>query len=165
MNLVFVDCEAFGGAPSVGRLTEFGAVSRTTREAFHGIILNTPPDPANSACPMRVEIPDEDYYALALPVYVDFDRWLAQTKGRSVFVSDNPAYDWQWINDGFWKCLGKNPFGFSARRIGDFYAGLRGDFYTKQDWKLFRKTPHDHNPVHDAVGNLEAFDRLLAGEC
>jgi len=27
-----------------------------------------------------------------------------------------------------------------------------------------RITPHDHNPVHDAMGNLEAFDRLLKGE-
>ena len=24
--------------------------------------------------------------------------------------------------------------------------------------------PHDHNPVHDAMGNLEAFERLLNGE-
>jgi len=27
-----------------------------------------------------------------------------------------------------------------------------------------RTTPHDHNPVHDAMGNLEAFERLLKEE-
>lgn len=74
------------------------------------------------------------------------------------------AFDWQWINDGFWKTIGRNPFGHSARRIGDFYAGLVGDFNNASSWKKFRITPHDHNPVHDAMGNLEAFERLLNRE-
>jgi hypothetical protein len=79
-------------------------------------------------------------------------------------VSDNPAYDWQWINYGFDKHLGFNPFGHSARRISDFYAGLRGDWDNTQGWKRLRVTPHDHNPVNDAMGNVEAFERLMAGE-
>jgi hypothetical protein len=48
--------------------------------------------------------------------------------GRPVFVSDNPAFDFQWINHGFWHALRGNPFGHSGRRIGDYYAGLVGDF-------------------------------------
>ncbi len=38
MALIFVDCEApFGaGAPSVGDMTEFGAVEFKTKETFHG---------------------------------------------------------------------------------------------------------------------------------
>ena len=83
---------------------------------------------------------------------------------KPIFVSDNPAFDWQWINDGFWRTLGRNPFGHSARRIGDFYAGLVGDFTNSSSWKKLRSTPHDHNPVNDAMGNLEAFERLLNGE-
>ncbi len=55
-------------------------------------------------------------------------------------------------------------FGHFARRIGDFYAGLAGDFADSQSWKKLRVTPHDHNPVHDAMGNVEAFERLLKGE-
>jgi hypothetical protein len=70
----------------------------------------------------------------------------------------------QWINDSFWRTLGRNPFGYSARRIGDFYSGLIGDFMDSSSWKHLRITKHDHNPVHDAMGNLEAFDRLLKGE-
>ena len=99
-------------------------------------------------------------------VFEKFDKWLTEiTKGeRPVFVSDNPAFDWQWINDGFWRNLDKNPFGHSARRIGDFYAGLVGDFTNASSWKKLRVTPHDHNPVNDAMGNLEAFERLLNGE-
>jgi hypothetical protein len=79
-------------------------------------------------------------------------------------VSDNPAYDFPWINYGFHSTLGENPFGHSARRIGDYYAGLIGDFYTPQNWKYLRKTPHDHNPVNDAMGNVEAFALLEKGE-
>ena len=59
---------------------------------------------------------------------------------------------------------GANPFGHSGRRIGDFYAGLVGDFQKTQNWKRLRRTKHDHHPVHDALGNAEALVRLLKGE-
>jgi len=39
-----------------------------------------------------------------------------------------------------------------------------GDFTNSTSWKKLRITPHDHNPVHDAMGNLEAFERLFNGE-
>ena len=146
MSLIFVDCEApLGvGAPSVGDMTEFGAVEFESRQTFYG-------GDASKA------------------TFEAFDVWLSSvsnsvSNGRPIFVSDNPAYDWQWINFYFWKHLGRNPMGFSARRIGDFYAGLIGDFRNSQGWKRLRVTPHDHNPVHDALGNAEAFARLLQGE-
>jgi hypothetical protein len=55
-----------------------------------------------------------------------------------------------------------NPFGHSARRISDFWAGLQRDWWLTQTWKKFRQTPHDHNPVNDAMGNVEAFERILS---
>jgi hypothetical protein len=58
----------------------------------------------------------------------DFAGWLEKnSKGRAIFISDNPAFDWQFINYYFHRFLGQNPFGFSARRIGDLYAGLVRD--------------------------------------
>jgi len=142
MSLIFVDCEApFGvGSPSVGDMTEFGAVEFKSREYFHG----------------------HDCYE---ETFVNFYIWLkVVSKDRPIFISDNVAYDWQWINFYFWKYLGYNPFGHSGRRISDFYAGLMGDFSKTQKWKRLRKTKHDHNPVNDAMGNVEAFERLLKGE-
>lgn len=142
MSLIFVDCEApFGiGSPSVGDMTEFGAVEFKSRAVFHG------PDCSKET-------------------FMEFEQWLKDvSRDRPVFISDNVAYDWQWINYYFWKHLGYNPFGHSGRRISDFYAGLTGDFRNTQKWKRFRKTKHDHNPVHDAMGNAEAFERLLNGE-
>ena len=92
-----------------------------------------------------------------------FREWLDPRK-PVVFVSDNPAYDFQWINFYFWRYFGENPFGHSGRRIADFYAGLMGDFRSTQKWKRLRRTKHDHHPVHDALGNAEALIRIFDGE-
>ena len=143
-NLIFVDCEGHGHAPAdlhdpVG--FEFGAVHYPSRATFHG-------------------------QGASKETFERFNKWIGKMVGqdRAIFISDNPAYDWQFINYYFHKHLKTNPFGWSARRISDFYAGLVGDFGRTQDWKQLRITEHDHNPVHDAMGNLEAFDRLLKGE-
>ena len=47
--------------------------------------------------------------------------------GRNTGLADNFAFDWQFINYYFHRFLGRNPFGFSGRRIGDLYAGLVKD--------------------------------------
>lgn len=138
MTLIFVDCEGHGPAPALNddRQFEFGAVEYKTRQTFHG-------------------------KGGFLRTFQEFKAWLDQFSGtRKVFVSDNPAYDWQFINYYFHRYLGHNPFGWSARRIGDFFAGLQGDFYARQEWKNWRKTTHDHHPVNDAMGNVEAFERI-----
>jgi hypothetical protein len=159
-NLVFVDCEATGPCPGLGELTEFGAVEYQSRRTFHGVLFESRPradDPALSERTGKGFDP--------LRVFGDFERWLRSvTSGRCIFVSDNPAYDFQWINYGFHHAVGRNPFGHSGRRISDFYAGLMGDFGQTQGWKRLQVTPHDHNPVNDAMGNVEAFERMLRGE-
>ena len=91
----------------------------------------------------------------------NFATWLAeQTKGRPIFVSDNLAFDWQFINYYFHRFLGRNPFGFSGRRIGDLYAGLVKDASKATEWKQCRITAHTHNPVDDAKGNAEALKKF-----
>lgn len=150
MTLVFVDCESAGPCPATGHLTEFGAVTYPGRRKFHGVLRTRD----------GREVLNSEFH-----VFKEFAGWLqVNAPGRPLLVSDNPAFDWQWINDGFHRHLGFNPFGHSARRVGDFYAGLVGDFREASRWKRLRVTKHDHNPVHDALGNLEAFERMLAGE-
>ena len=112
-TLIVVDCEApFGvGSPSVGDMTEFGAVDLNAlregrTETFHG-----------------TDCSEE--------TFSKFREWLEPRK-PVVFVSDNPAYDFQWVNFYFWRYFGENPFGHSGRRIADFYAGLVGDFRSTQ---------------------------------
>lgn len=137
-SLIFVDCEGHGPAPTFNddKLFEFGAVDFKSKQSFHG-------------------------RGGTKETFEKFNKWLNQFKGRIIFISDNPAYDWQFINYYFHKFLGHNPFGHSARRISDFYAGIKGNFFDSQRWKHWRVTPHDHNPVHDALGNIEAFEKIL----
>ena len=115
-----------------GALTEFGAVHYQTRDTFHGRLFEGTPDPANPA----VSIVGERV-ATDAEVAASFAAWLHGHLGnrRPVFVSDNPAYDWQWIAGMFDRAGMDNPFGHSARRISDFWAGLNRDWSDTQSWK------------------------------
>lgn len=85
-------------------------------------------------------------------------EWVEETTvGRPVLVSDNPAYDWQFVNGYLWKFAGRNPFGHSARRIGDLYSGLQQGTRLAGDWRRLRMTPHTHHPVDDDRGVAEAL--------
>jgi len=156
-NLVFVDCEARGTSPVKGTLAEFGAVHYLSRVSFHGRLFENSPDPGNPAVPIiGKRVSTEPVMASRL------SEWLAEVcPGRAVMVSDNPAYDFMWIA-GMYDYAGlPNPFGHSARRIGDFWAGFNQNWGDTQSWKNLRKTKHDHHPVNDAMGNVEAFERII----
>lgn len=156
-NFIFVDVEAVGISPVYGKMTEFGAVHEKTRKTFYGQIYESTPDPKNPAIPIAGKM-IESYEDIA----IEFEQWLKEVGGneRPVFVSDNPAYDWMWIAGMFDRAGRANPFGHSGRRLSDFYAGLMHDWGNTQGWKRWRKTKHDHNPVNDAMGNVEAFQEL-----
>ena len=84
-----------------------------------------------------------------------FGEWLDGLGKRPMFVSDNPGFDFQFVNYYFWKFCGRNPFGHSSTNLGSLYKGAAGDMY--QSFKHLRVTPHTHNPVDDAMGNAEAM--------
>lgn len=86
----------------------------------------------------------------------NFYNWIKETTiGNPIFISDNNGYDFAFINWYFHKFYGKNPFGWSSRRIGDLYCGMKMD--DRASWKYLRKTKHDHNPINDCLGNAEAL--------
>ncbi|MCE3228693.1 MAG: exonuclease [Bacteroidetes bacterium] len=85
-----------------------------------------------------------------------FENWIKQhSKGRPVFISDNNGFDWMFICWYFHHFLGRNPFGFSSRRLADLYCGIQKDTFAT--WKHLRKTEHTHHPVDDAKGNAEVL--------
>jgi hypothetical protein len=160
MNII-VDCEASGPCPTCGDLIEFAAIAEDGRSFT-----------SDKFSPMFDKFDPGAYHALKLTraehiAYTGsfndeaarFQEWLGQFE-RCTFWSDNPAFDWQWINWLFHSNGLGNPFGFSARRIGDLYAGLTGDIKNHTKWKKFRKTKHTHDPLDDARGNLEAFEHI-----
>lgn len=174
VTLVFVDCEAVGPCPSLGSCTEFGAVEYVPLSDRPGawILGDTHDgglDPGPVGRTFRGVLWSRDGQVMLddpVAVWRDFDAWLRGVRGKGgvSMVSDNPAFDWMWVCDGLWRHAGGCVLGHSARRIGDFYAGLTGDFRNTQRWKRLRVTRHDHDPVHDAAGNCEALDRMLRGE-
>jgi hypothetical protein len=104
---------------------------------------------------------------------------------RIIVWSDNPGFDFQWLNWYTWWFIGdhdlsiqpsteqkeeilslmkndKSPFGHSSRRIGDLWAGSIKNVRDSSSWKKFRKTKHTHNAADDAMGNAEALREILS---
>lgn len=79
--------------------------------------------------------------------------------GRPVFVADNPGFDFAFVNWYFHSFHGSNPFGWSARRIGDLWAGMQGR--ADASWTHLRRTAHTHNALDDARGNAEAVVAMV----
>ena len=162
MTYIVVDVEADGAIPHKYSMVCFGAVvvEPSLTKTFYGktrpISSEYVPEALAVSGFSRLE---HEGFDDPKTVMENFAEWIGQnSKGRPTFISDNPAFDWQWINYYFHTFLGKNPFGFSARRIGDLYCGMKMDATLNAEWKkLLRKTVHDHHPVNDAKGNAEAL--------
>ena len=159
---IVVDVESDGPIPYKYSMVCFGAVivDPTLSKTFYGKIRpisdNWIPEALSISGFSRKE---HETFDDPVKVMGDFNEWITKnSKGKPVFISDNPAFDWQWINYYFHTYIGSNPFGFSGRRIGDLYCGMKMDTGLNHEWKrLLRKTKHDHNPVNDAKGNAEAL--------
>jgi hypothetical protein len=167
MRLLSIDCESSGPCPTRGDLISFGAVvvepelSRRFRSPdMKPTCAHFDPGAYNAIGITRRQ--HEAYTATTAQAFEPFARWIASLgSDRLTMVSDNPAFDWQWINWGFHTVLGRNPLGFSARRIGDIWAGHNGNLRDTTSWKEWRRTPHTHNPLDDAVGNAEALMTII----
>ena len=162
MSYIVVDVEADGPIPPNYSMVCFGAVivEPRQRKTFYGQVapisgLYIPDALAVSGFSRQ----EHETFPDPKKTMQDFASWIKEnSKGNSTFISDNPAFDWQWINYYFHNFIGSNPFGFSARRIGDIYCGMLKDASKNKEWKRkYRKTVHDHNPVNDALGNAEAL--------
>lgn len=162
MSYIVVDVEADGPIPHKYSMVCFGAVvvEPSLTKTFYGQLrpISVEWMPEALAVSGFTREAHEDF-ADPAGVMQSFAEWLGQhSRDRPIFVSDNLAFDWQWINYYFHYFMGKNPFGFSGRRIGDLYCGMKMNAGLNSEWKRkYRKTAHDHNPVNDAIGNAEAL--------
>ena len=144
MSLIVVDVEADGEIPNKYSMVCFGAVivEPILSKTFYGqtkpISKNWNPEALAISGFSREEHKQFDD---PKKVMEQFAAWIKEnSKGKPVFISDNLAFDWQWINYYF----------------HFFLTGM--DSSLNHEWKkLYRKTGHDHNPVNDAKGNAEAL--------
>lgn len=159
MSYFSVDIEADGPAPGLFSMVSFGAVvvesglSRNFYAELAPISDRWIPDALSVSGFTREQVMSfEDPKS----VMTRFEEWVnANSKGRPIFIADNPGFDFAFINYYFHAFVGRNPFGFSSRRIGDLYCGAKLDTFAK--WKHLRKTNHSHNALDDAKGNAEAI--------
>ena len=157
---IVVDVEADGEIPYRNSMVCFGAaVVEPNSRTFYGQIAPVSRYYNEEALAISGFSREEhEKFPDARMTMNRFVLWLKGLGVNPIFVSDNPAYDWQWINYYLHTYVGKNPFGFSARRIGDLYCGFVKDVKKNSEWKKkFRKTAHSHHPVDDALGNVEAL--------
>ena len=159
MPYVMVDIESDGPIPGDYSMICFGAIivepelNRTFYGQLKPISDKFIPDAlAVSGFSREQTLAFED----PMSVMESFRDWIkAECKGRSLFISDNNGFDWQFINWYFHHFLGNNPFGFSSTNLGSLYKGLAKDTFV--NFKHLRKTKHTHHPVDDARGNAEAL--------
>ena len=158
-KLICVDCESDGPIPNKYSMVCFGAVivEEKLDTTFYGETkpvsdLWVPEALAISGFSREQHLKFDD----PAEVMQKFDDWIKENcLGKPIFISDNNGYDFAFINYYFHYYLGRNPFGYSSRRIGDLYCGMKMDSFAK--WKHLRKTNHNHNPVQDSVSNAEAI--------
>jgi DNA polymerase III epsilon subunit-like protein len=102
MSLVVVDVEADGAIPHKYSMVCFGAVvvEPSLSKTFYG---KTRPisDEWNAEALAISGISRQEHLTFDEPseVMSNFRDWLNNNvKGRPIFISDNLAFDWQWIN-------------------------------------------------------------------
>lgn len=164
--LIIVDTEASGPCPMFGDVISIGAVVAEPgfTRTFRSPNMRPMFDKYSQSAYDSIGMTREEH--LSAPASYEegftlFGEWIdGLSVNRPTCTSDNPAFDWQWVNFGFHLVLGRNPFGHSARRIGDMHSGLVGNIRDHSSWKRLRVTKHTHDPVDDAMGNAEALLKM-----
>lgn len=154
---VMVDVESNGPWVPEYSMIQFGAIvvepelNRTFRVNLHPLNDNH----VDEALKV-VGVTHEETLEYQSPVVamIAFKDWL---KGipKPMFISDNPCFDWKFIDYYLWKYTGGNPFGFSGRDLGALFKGCERSMFV--NFKHLRRTRHSHDPLDDARGNAEAM--------
>lgn len=171
MSHLVIDVEATGPTPMNYSMIQIGCVDLDGNE-FYAEFRPLEAKAAPGALESIGLTPEQiQRYPIVEEGMTDFSKWLQDTYGgkRIVTWSDNPAFDWQFINGYLHTYTLGNPLGWSMRRIGDLYAGHVGDTRASSKWKRMRDTKHTHNALDDARGNAEALrkvmDMIKFGKC
>lgn len=162
MSYIVVDVEADGEIPYKYSMVCFGAIivepslSKTFYWKIEPISKEWKPEALAVSGFTRKEHESFDDPKKVMKEFAE--RIKENSVGKPIFISDNLAFDRQWINWYFHEFIWENPFGFSGRRIGDLYCGMKMNTKLNSERKrLYRRKKHDHNPVNDSKGNAEAL--------
>ena len=162
MSYFVCDVEADSQTPAFGSMVCFGAVlvNDDLDKTFYGQTKPiTPQYNEDNLAISGFSRKEHEKFDDPEEVMLKFREWvMSNTKGQPIFMTDNPGFDFAWINYYFQYYQIKNPFGWSSRRIGDIFCGFYNDAH--YSWKKHRdnkRFPHNHHPVSDACGNASAL--------
>ena len=159
MSYIMVDVESDGPIPGDYSMIAFAAADCDNKDNFFVSKLKPISDKYLSNSLSISGFTREECFSFNDPQeeMLKFGIWLNQFD-RKTFVSDNNGYDWQFINYYFHHFIGENPFGYSSQNLGSLYKGFVHNI--RRNFKHLRKTKHDHNPLNDVWGNIEAFQEI-----
>ncbi len=168
---ISVDVETAGPNPSQYSLLTIGACvvgkpQRTFYVELRPVTMNAVPE---ALAVSHLSMPRlADHGVEPAEAMKRFESWLKGEvigKQRPVFVAFNAPFDWMFVNDYFYRYLGRNPFGHSALDIKSFYMGL-----AQVDWKdtsmrdisirYLGDRQLTHHALRDALDQAEIFEKL-----
>ena len=131
-KLVVVDLETDGNLLGTNSMVCFGAVivENGLKRTFYGKTrpISSEYDPEALAV-SGFSREEHETFDDPKEVMELFEKWLKENiNGKPTLISDNNGFDASWINWYFIKYLGKNPFGWSSRRITDLICGYEKTF-------------------------------------
>lgn len=159
-----VDCESDGPAVHMYSMVCFGAVlCRDPSQTFFGqtrpITTNFDPEALAISGYTREQHMAFPRIELTMESFLAWATANNEPGTRMTMMSDCSAYDWQWMNYYLWRWCRRNPFGYSCRNLNDLFHGMKKN--TQASFKYLRRTPHTHNPIDDAMGNVEALQAMI----
>lgn len=160
-----LDVEADGPAPGLYSMVSFGMVNVADhRIAYYGElrpISDKYQEDALKVCGFtREQTMGFKSPEIVMADFIKFMEGNRMDKKRFITWSDNPGFDWGFLNYYMHAFTGGNMLGWSCRRIGDLYAGSIKELGNSK-WKRLKKTKHTHNAMDDATGNAEALAEII----
>lgn len=169
---ISVDVETAGPVPSQYALLSIGAcLVESITTSFY---VELKPD-RDEAVPQALAISGFTLDGLRengchpLQAMQSFEDWVHSVVPhgfRPVLVALNAPFDWSFVNDYFYRYLGRNPFGHSALDIKAYFMGFSSSMWSETSLKhisayLSQETTLAHNALHDAQDQARIFLKIL----
>lgn len=170
---ISVDIESSGPTPGLYSLLSIGACTISKpRRTFYVELKPITQRVANHAMEYnKLSLEKLEHDGLAPEEAMkSFEDWILHSVPsgvKPIMVAFNAPFEWMFINDYFYKYLGRNPFGHSALDVKSYYMGAR---HTSWLQTSFQEVSHhymedltiSHHALQDAIDQAVLFQKVIA---